>query len=343
MFDRRCDVSAANPPFRGKFLIVYNPIAGRRNLRRLKDAIAFLTAAGAAVEVYETKGAGDGAKEIRRSARRIATPGNYSAIVSAGGDGTVNEVVNGLMALREWQNSVPPPLGILPLGTTNVLAKELGLPESAEEAAGTLLSGACTDIRVGLANCRFFTVMVGVGLDARVVEDVNQGLKRRIGKAAYAAEVVRQIARFGNHSFRLHIPGQILDFRNAASVVVANGRYYAGKFSCAPEARVEEANLHVCIFEHGGCLNAARYLYGLGIGRLARMSGYHVVRAESLTIEGPEQEPVQADGNIIGRLPVRLSAARQALPVLVGRSRQIPPGPPVCPSASASRPVRRRW
>jgi diacylglycerol kinase family enzyme len=203
---------------------------------------------------------------------------------------------------------------LVPLGTANVLAAEIGLATSPAVVARTIAQGASERAYVGLANGRCFTAMAGVGFDAHVVANVDLGLKRRIGKGAYVLESLRQLFRFRFPRYRVTVDGRAFE---AASVIVAKGHYYAGRYVCAPEARLDRPELHVCLFQRGGRWNAIRYAVALALGRLPKLPDFRIVRGSTVTIDGPPGEPVQGDGDIIAQLPARIEIAPRPLHLIV--------------------------
>ncbi len=290
--------------------VVFNPAAGRRRRRLLQRVLAELAERHVRFEVKETAAAGD--------AQRIAADlaANIDTVVVAGGDGTINEVLNGLAgAAGITQADRRPEVALVPLGTANVLAAEIGLTDlSPENIAGTIIDGQRRNIFLAGANDRFFVQMCGVGFDAHVVANVNLGLKRRVGKLAYALASLGQIWRYVPGKYRITIDGQTYE---AASVIVANGHYYAGRFTCVPQARIDEPPLYACLFQRAGRWHVIRYAWGLLSGRLGRFRDVSVVPAERLIIESTAvrdtEEPVQGDGDIIAALPVEITAGAARL------------------------------
>ena len=292
---------------RRRLLVIHNPVAGARRARRLRAVLEVLDQRfGAEVTVRATTGRGDA-----ESMARAVGEGDFDAVVAAGGDGTINEVVNGLGA-RAGGGS-PVPLGIVALGTANVLAHELGLPLDPEGTAAVLASAPASPVHLGVANGRAFAMMAGCGLDARVVERVDTRLKRLIGKGAYVTETLAQLAAYRNTRYRVTVDGVV---EEVASVIVAKGHFYAGKFVCAPDARLTDPRLHVCLFPKPGRWNAMRYIWGVTAGRLPHFRDYRIVPAKRVIIEGPVGDAVQGDGDIIARLPVEIALAPWTLPVL---------------------------
>ena len=294
-----------------RLLVIHNPVAGGRRARRLRAVVERLERQhGVAVQVRSTGGRGD----AEAFAAAVA-PGSVDAVVAAGGDGTINEVINGLAV--HAAAGTPVPLGIVPLGTANVLAGELGLPTDAEGVARVLASRRTVAIHPAVANGRFFSMMAGVGLDARVVECVDTRLKRRIGKGAYVVETLVQLAGRPGGRYRVTVDGVT---EEVASVIVAKGHFYGGRFVCAPDARLTDPSLQVCLFPRAGRWNALRYVWGVTAGRLRHFPDYRVVTAQRVTIDGPVGDAVQGDGDVVARLPAEIALAGWTLPVLA------PPG-----------------
>ena len=195
------------------------------------------------------------------------------------------------------------------------------MPVHPSALADTIVRGAATPIHLGDVNGRRFVIMAGVGFDAFVVSRVPTWSKRGIGRVAYVAEALRAMLTYPFPPFRLTIDGVAAD---AASAVVANGRFYGGCFSCAPEARLGDPLLHVCLFERGGAWNAMRYAAALVQGRLHRLSDVRIVPATVVCVEGPEGDPVQCDGDIVCRLPARITVAPEAIHVIRPSEARVP-------------------
>jgi diacylglycerol kinase (ATP) len=291
-------------------LVIFNPTAGRRRRRRLDRALARLAELGVRVEVRDTTAAGD--------ARAFAAVARGCDLVAvAGGDGTINEAANGLVA-RDGDGGAVPALAIIPLGTANVLAAELGYRDMAPEAAAeTLARGAVRLAHVGVANGRVFCQMVGVGFDAHVVAGVDVAFKRRVGKLAYVVETLRQLWRYKPRRYAVEIDG----VRHvAASAVIANGHFYAGRYTCAPGASIDASTLDVCLFGRAGRWHVIRYAVGLFTGRLHRFADIEIVAGRQVRISALDpdggSEPVQGDGDIITYLPVDIAVAPGRLAIV---------------------------
>ena len=272
-----------------RILIIHNPISGRRRAGFLEQVLLRLRAGGCVPEVSPTAKRGD-AERIAAA----ASPNYFDAIVVAGGDGTINEVLNGMT-----RSTLP--LGLIPMGTANVLAAEIGLEVTADAVARTLLDGRRERIDVGRADGRRFVMMAGVGFDADVVKGINPRLKRAAGKGAYVWQSLVEILRYRPQTFRLTIDGVE---HTAASAVFANGRYYAGTFTCAPEARLTDGRLHVCLFKTSGRLSIVRYGLALMLGTLHKRRDIEILPATHVAVAGGAGSPVHGDGDILATLPL---------------------------------------
>ena len=174
-------------------------------------------------------------------------------------------------------------------------------------------------VTVGSANGRRFILMAGAGFDAQVVATVNLGIKRRLGKFAYGLAILRQLLIYGFPSYRVVLDGSP---RAAASVLVANAHFYGGRFVAAPAAGLQTPTFEVGLFERSGRAAAIGYALALFMGLLPRLKSYRILAARRIEIEGPVGEPVQADGDVIARLPVRIELLPAAIELVFPPGRQ---------------------
>src|SRR5437763_3962342 len=224
-------------------LLIRNPSAGRRRGGLVDQVVREVRAMGWTVDLVDTEAVGD--------ARRLAETcdaSRYGVIAVAGGDGTINEVVNGLAHRDDEGPALAPALAIVPLGTANVLAHELGLRCKAAAMARTMVSGRAPMVRPGEA-CnggapRCFSLMAGAGFDAKVVAGVSAPLKRRFGRGAYVWRSMVETRRYRPVRYAVEVDGAR---HEAASVIVTRGRHYAGPYVVAPLATLGEPLLHVCL------------------------------------------------------------------------------------------------
>ncbi len=284
-------------PARKSVLVIHNPVAGFWQRNRLKRFLTALRKADIRVAVRPTRAAGDGA----RLAAEI-DPEQFDTVVAAGGDGTIREVASGLAGS-------PVMLGIMPLGTANVLALELALGTSPEAAADCVVNGVVTDIHQGLMDGETFLMMVSVGLDARVVARVTTKSKRLMSKGAYVLAAFAEVFT-GQKGIR---PVALVDGNKieADLMIVSRISKYAGPFIIAPEADLRSRDLYIIAPQGRGLWNVIRYAAALITNRLASLPDVVVRRADEIELISPEGHPLQVDGDSLGNVPVRISCAEK--------------------------------
>jgi diacylglycerol kinase (ATP) len=285
---------------RRRVLIIVNPAAGggRFALRRLRRVIAALERRGCTVVLrHASAQAGD----VERLARE-AEP-EFDAIVAGGGDGTVNAVVNGLAGM-------PRPLALLPLGTANLLAREIGLPRQAERLAELIATAPAQPIWPGRVDGRLFVMMASTGFDAETIAGVDPRLKRYIGRLAFIWAMLVRLWHYRPCELVVEADGAE---HRAAGLIAAKGRFYAGPFIVAPRANPAEPVLDLVLFRRAGRVAILGYAMALLLGRLPRSKHVTMLRAGSVIVSGSHSLPVQADGEIVGQLPAMIGIAEQPL------------------------------
>jgi len=291
--------------------VIFNPTAKGEKARRFRQ---HLDAIGAACALKPTTAPGMG-----RALAAEAVGEGYECIIAAGGDGTVNEVLNGIGDAPEGFARVR--LAVLPLGTVNVFARELGLPihlarawavfERGRETAVDLPRVEC--VRNGRLTRRYFAQLAGAGLDARAVELVDWRLKKKTGVLAYlhagfAALREPQSSITASGGGRT-VAGEL--------VLIGNGRLYGGPFPLFARADLRDGLLDVRVFPRATLRTALAIGWGIATGRLARAGGSENFRADSLTLTSSGRVPLELDGEAVGELPATVGVQRQALRVIV--------------------------
>ena len=236
-------------------------------------------------------------------------------IIAAGGDGTINEVANGVIGTEV-------PMAVIPAGTANVLAVETGIGTQVLRAAHKLETCVPERVSVGLlrneAEERHFLMMAGAGLDAMIVYNIDAALKARIGKAAYWVGGFSQLGR-PLPEFSVHVNGhpQRCSFALASRV-----KNYGGDLWIARGASLFSDHFELVLFEGAHSLPYLKYMFGVVTGRLSGMSGVSIVKTNSIYLDCPEDQGiyVQVDGEFAGRLPCHLTILPRALTLLVPRS-----------------------
>lgn len=233
----------------------------------------------------------------------------YDRICCAGGDGTVNRVATTLAG-----GDVP--LGIIPTGTVNVLARELQLPLDPVQAMEIALTGPVRRLDLGLANGRPFTLMAGLGFDAEVVSTVIPRLKELFGSLAYVSAGMQVLTHYKSSLFHLDVDGVKLSLP-AWLLVVGNASYYTYQLSLATEARMDDGLLDVCIFAESSALDRLTQISATFIGNHIRHENVRYFRTRSLRIDADPQVHLQLDGDPAGFSPAEITVCPAALPVVV--------------------------
>lgn len=260
------------------------------------------------VEIHATSGAGD----ARRFARELALAG-APVVVAAGGDGTVNEVVNGI---AEAGPDTGTALGILPSGTMNVFANDLGLPcDRLDECWHLIESGRRRSIDLWRANEEYFAQLAGAGLDATVIAGTTWERKKQYGPFSYVMSMV-EVMRRGTPVLTVKAPGR--EPMEGRVVLVGNGVHYGGPFRLFPNASFTDGLLDVVVMKSHSLLNVTRLSMAAAAGayspRLRDITYFQTAELEvSCTAEAV---PFQADGEVCGRTPVRFSRAAFPLQVI---------------------------
>jgi YegS/Rv2252/BmrU family lipid kinase len=293
-----------------KATLISNPKTGRygsRRLRPIPELAARLESLGLKVDLRLTTGPGDAA-EI---ANRVARNGSSDVIV-VGGDGTINEAIQGLAGTNAR-------LAIIPRGTANVLARELGLPLDDEQALQIAAQGKTRKVYLGLAidettnDRRHFALMAGIGLDASVVRRVQPSLKRRIGKGAFWISGLSHLATWNPKPFTLEIEDQKY---TATFAAIGKSARYGGDLAITPGARLDQREFEICIID---TMSRLRYLhllsYAMRNGMPRDTPEVRFIKATTVKAYGDSQ--VQVDGELIGHLPMRFEIAPHSLNIIV--------------------------
>ena len=286
-----------------RVLVIYNPIAGRRRQVFFRKTLKKLSAAGLNLQLEATGARGDAERMAHEAAN--TTTNRPHLIVAAGGDGTINEVVNGLAGSDM-------PLGIIPMGTANVLAREIGLKQRSWQVARVLAERVTRPVHLGEVRgsgptgARRFLMMAGAGYDAGVVARVDLRLKYRWGKVAYGIAGLMEWLRGNRHMLTVDVDGQTFQ---SAWVVIAKGRYYGGGFSIARKARLADDNLVACIMPGKRRIDLARYLLAILFARIEKQPDVRIIPAQQIAISDARETQVEVDGDLYGPLPISFTVA----------------------------------
>ena len=311
-----------------KTMVIYNPQSGRglkipRVFRHflgikapvwenkpqtelaLEQVLAGLRQAGIAATAACTTAPGDG----MRLARECVEAG-YDLVVAVGGDGTINEVVNGLAGSETV-------LGVIPAGTFNVYGLLMNLPTELAAACRVIARGTVQRVDLGRVNDRYFICMAGAGFDAFVVHQTDSSrLKSVLGAVAYALVAA---ANYFFYPFRRIVVqvDQEPELKKGYFLIVGNGKYYAGDMVISSRADMHDGLLDVCLMKRRNLWNFFGYLWALRRGNLEKYIHVDVFQCRTLLVRSRGHHPLHADAEYIGRTPAVIQAAPGALKVVV--------------------------
>lgn len=297
-------------------LLIHNPAAGQRDQRAaIDEVLTYLRSLGWQVELRQTHGRGDATTYAREAAA-----GGMDAAFVAGGDGTINEALNGLAYSHLA-------LGVLPTGTANVWAQEIGLPiprllnpdsNPLLTSVKQLVEGTVRTIDLGKANGRYFMLYGSVGFDAHIVREIEQqkDLKQRLGGLAYFVAGAAAAWNFIGTRTLLSVDGKRMR-RRIWAVMAANTQLYGGVMRIAAEARADDGLLDIIIVEGHGPLATLRHYGGFLLRGIWADPQVESFRARTMEVHAHHPIPVQVDGDAAGMTPVKFEIAPRALKVLV--------------------------
>ncbi|MBV9280150.1 MAG: diacylglycerol kinase family lipid kinase [Chloroflexi bacterium] len=289
--------------------LICNPTAGKFDGNGSIDAgVRVLEQAGWALSLHYTGGPGD-ATEI---ARRAACDG-LDAVVVAGGDGTLNEAIQGLAHSGTA-------LGYLPYGTVNVWAREVGIPLEIEGAARALAGGRIERVDLGRADDRYFLLMAGIGFDGEVLRRAHsvERFKARFGVLPYVAVTLSSIPLYRGADLELRYDG-IIRRVQTLMLVLGNTRLYGGYFHLTPHAVANDGWLDLCVIKGRGPISFARQSLPILLSRSVAHADVEMLRVRDLLVQAPERLPLQVDGELVGTTPTHFRVAPRALQAIVPR------------------------
>lgn len=279
-------------------VVILNPAARGEKAKALWEKIRGLSKDSF---VRTTSEAG----EAREFARQAVEQG-CDTVVAAGGDGTVNEVVNGIAGSDAA-------LGLLPIGTMNVFAAELGIPANNLRKCWEIIEqGHTRRVDLPLADGHAFVQLAGIGFDAQIVKETDLNLRKNFGPLSYVVAAT-QIASRKPPSLVVEANGR---HRRGSFVLIGNGRYYGGPFVIFKNAKLDDGKLDVLIFKNLGYLDIVRYLSGIVFGTHLDLHDVEYFQTRKAVMRSAEDVPVEVDGEVIGNLPMTFRMSPRKLKVL---------------------------
>lgn len=292
---------------KSSIVLISNPAAKRFSEKKIEKASHFLRSRGYEVEVFSTTQRGDAERLAREALKK-----SPSLIIAAGGDGTINEVINGIAG-----EAIP--LAIIPLGTTNVLAKELGIPENVKGALEVAISRTPTVVSLGKIVrslednrniqsthpssffSRLFVLMAGIGFDGETVFGIDDNIKKFSGKGAYIYSGMKTLFHFHPNELIFDIDGTM---HSGYSAIISKAAKYGGNFKITPDASLADPSFYVCIFKGKNRFDILRYVFGIASRTHLNFKDIEYLKATNIEIKGNAH--IQIDGDYCCMTPAKV-------------------------------------
>ncbi|HAP42927.1 MAG: hypothetical protein A2087_08720 [Spirochaetes bacterium GWD1_61_31] len=270
----------------------------------IEHILGYLRDYGLEPEVLVTKAPGHATELARASVAQGA-----DLVIAAGGDGTINEVVNGLA-----YSGVT--LGIIPMGTVNVLGLQLKIPAEIKAACQVIAQGRSTMIDLGKAGNKYFACMAGIGFDAFVVRKTGSRLKKAFGALAYALTAFRHFLAYRFRPILVRIDDQPI-LRRGYFAIIGNSKYYGGKTILASQADISDGLLDICIFKHANLFRLFSYFLRRSGRRVDRDLAVEYFQCRRISVLRSGRHEVHIDAEYLCRTPVEISVCPQAIRVAI--------------------------
>jgi diacylglycerol kinase (ATP) len=282
-----------------KIGIIYNPNAGTGKIKKLLKIKEYLDL-NHSVTIFDTKKPGDATEIARREC------GNFDIIVAAGGDGTINEVINGIQ-----KDTV---LGIIPLGTANILAIEAGIKNDIKSICKSIEKGVTKKIYISNINNKKFFLMAGIGYDGDIVHKMHPSLKKIFGKAMFGFLGMLEFFKLKKYNIKVETENETA-FGNW--VLVTNSKHYAGPYKITKSTSIFNDNIVCYVFNDLSRLGFLYYIFLiLFYGDLSRSKKVTKIISKNIKISSKEKINVQCDGEKYGNLPIEINFSSESINLL---------------------------
>ena len=288
-----------------KILIIGNPVSGKGTSKKKINKLAdVLNKQKHEVSVYLTKFAGDGKNYISEIAH------DFERLVIVGGDGTVNEIINGI------PDNFSIPIMLFPTGNANLLGRDLQLPKSINSIVEILIKGNMVQADYGLLNESKFLMLAGAGFDAVVTEEVKKIRKTTISNLSYIFPIFRAIHSFSNNELSVTIDGK--NVGKSPTVIVSNVRNYAGLFKLAYKAGITTGKLDVIMLPKISLFALIKYAVVIKLSKVTNLKGVKYIQGSDIKINSSIPIPVELDGDFKDRFSeVNIRIIPKSLPLII--------------------------
>lgn len=292
-----------------KIILIGNPIAGGGALKKIKKAVGILEERGYYVQLMLTSKKGDAELFAKKINSELQSLNSELLVIAAGGDGTYNEVANGLV-----YSDIP--IAILPLGTTSVLAKEIGIPSNIEKALDIAVNGTIQTIHIGRItlkdNTRYFLLMAGIGFDGEAVYGVNEKIKKYSGKGAYVLSGLKAFFKYNPEPIliKAYSENEKKELQGYVAII-CKASCYGGNYKITPDARLTDQYFYVFVTHSRGRFDLLKYIAGIITERHLAFKDISYLKASEIVVEGNAH--IQIDGDYLGAAPAKIEIMPYAL------------------------------
>ncbi len=277
-----------------RYALVVNPAArSGKSKGALPKIKAFFERRKEKLTIYKTQKKGDAIEMAKKASK------THGVVIAGGGDGTINEVINGIAGTKAA-------LGIVPMGTTNVLAMELDIPDKPVEACKLIVSKKPVKIDIGQVNGRYFLSWAGIGLDSHMIRDTENIpiIKKILGKISYPLIGLKTLLTYSPTKMSVNADGKRY---TGHFILVGNIKYYGGKFRVYPKAEVNDGLLDVCIFKKKSLIHTFKYTLAMGIGQHVNYDDVDYIQAKNIRIDTYDKILIHTDAELASETPAKIS------------------------------------
>ncbi len=292
------------PKFKSAYIII-NPTAGKMQINRfISQSQSYLERLKIDFKYSLTKSPGDGTKLAIKAVKE-----KYDIVIAVGGDGTINEVLNGIA------DSPDTVLGIIPFGTVNIMALEFHIPLNPLRALSLIQDGIIKKIDIGKVNEKYFSSLAGCGFDSYAIYRVNLKLKKYLGVLAYIFSGIYSAFKYKPKRIMINIDNNRIN-EIGYFVVIENAGSYGGRYKIVPYADYNDGLLDVCVFKKCGFMNIFRYFFGIAVEKHMRYPDVRYYQCNNIELNSDENVLLHVDGELVGSLPASISVEKEKLRLL---------------------------
>lgn len=286
-----------------KYALIVNPMANSgKNKEVIPKIKGFFARRKLDFTVYPTKKSGDGTIFAKEAAKK-----GYEVVIAGGGDGTINEVINGIAGTKSA-------LGVIPLGTANVLALELKISKDPIEACKAIITQKPVPIDIGVVNGRYFLSWAGIGLHSHIIGDTEKTpLKKLFGTIAYGIAGAVTVLTYSPSRMSVNADGKNYQ---GYFILVGNIKYYGGKYKVLPKAQSNDGLLDIVIFKKKALLHNFKYTLAMGLGQHVNYTDVDYLQAKNIRIDSFQPALIHADAELVSKTPAIITTKTKFLKII---------------------------